>query len=160
MDLLQTLIKSVRDIRADVNDYRGRAKQPSLRTLATVAVRADAATCRLIDTYRAFVTPLAGCDKLEAATQISKPAGAMTRMTESMEVYAPVANYVDLAEVHRAEAAKLDELRKLLQRERAKSDNQDFVKRADPAVVAQSIQRSADLSTQISVIEKHLAELM
>ncbi len=159
MDRLHNLIKSVRDIRADVNDYRGKAKQPSLRTLAKVVIRADADTAALIERYRAFVMPLAGCDALEVGANASKPAGAMSRVHPTMQVYAPVADYVDLGEVKKAESAKLDELRKVLDRETAKMSNEDFVKRADPGVVAQSKQRAADLSSQILLIEQHLAEL-
>lgn len=159
MDRLHNLIKSVRDIRADVNDYRGKAKQPSLRTLAKVVIRADADTAALIERYRTFVMPLAGCDALEVGANASKPAGAMSRVHPTMQVYAPVADYVDLGEVKKAETAKLDELRKVLDREKAKMTNEDFVKRADPGVVAQSKQRAADLSSQILLIEQHLAEL-
>lgn len=159
MDRLHNLIKSVRDIRADVNDYRGKAKQPSLRTLAKVVIRADADTAALIERYRTFVMPLAGCDALEVGANASKPAGAMSRVHPTMQVYAPVADYVDLGEVKKAESAKLDELRKVLDREKAKMTNEDFVKRADPGVVAQSKQRAADLSSQILLIEQHLAEL-
>ncbi|MBI5762345.1 MAG: valine--tRNA ligase [Planctomycetes bacterium] len=159
MDRLHNLIKSVRDIRADVNDYRGKAKQPSLRTLAKVVIRADADTTALIERYRAFVMPLAGCDTLEVGASAAKPAGAMSRVHPTMQVYAPVADYVDLGEVKKAESAKLEELRSVLVRETAKMSNEDFVKRADPGVVAQSKQRAADLSSQILLIEQHLAEL-
>jgi len=37
--------------------------------------------------------------------------------------------------------------------------NESFVQRADPAVVAQARQRAADLSSQILLIEQHLADL-
>ena len=103
--------------------------------------------------------PLAGCDALEAGTSIGKPKGAMSRVDRGIEVYAPVADYVDLVEVHRAEAAKLEELQKLLAREQAKTANEDFVKRADPAVVEQSRARAAELSSQIALLQKHLQEM-
>ena len=159
MDRLHGLIKGVRDIRADVNDYRGKAKQPSVRTLAKVVVRADVDTTHLIDRYRAFVTPLAGCDVLEVGPSVAKPAGAMSRVHATMQVYVPVADYVDLGAVKVAEQAKLDELRTVFERETARMSNEDFVKRADPGVVAQAKQRAADLSSRILMIEQHLAEL-
>ena len=159
MERLQAIIKAVRDIRADVNDFRGKAKQPSVRSLAKIVVRADAESCKLIEAYRGFVMPLAGCDELEVGPNMEKPRAAMSRVDRGIEVYAPVADYVAVAEVRRAEAGKLDELRRLLSREQAKTANEDFVKRADPAVVEQSRQRAVELSSQIALLEQHLQEM-
>jgi valyl-tRNA synthetase len=159
MDRLQGLIRSLRDIRAEVNDYRGRAGQPSLKTLGRAIVRADADTCRLIETHRAFILPLAGCEVLEAGTAPAKPDGSMGRLSSGLEVYAPVSEVVDLSEVRRGETAKLEELRRHLAREEARTSNVDFVRRADPAVVEQARARCAELSSQIRRVEQHLAEL-
>ncbi|MFH1419003.1 MAG: valine--tRNA ligase [Planctomycetota bacterium] len=159
MAVLHAIIKSVREIRTDVNDFRGRNKQPSVRTLPSATVRADAATCRLVDTYRAFVMPLAGCDALEAGADAVKPQGALSRVEGNVEVYAPVAELVDLAKVKQAEQAKLEEARAALARAEKQLSNENFVKRADSAVVAQARQRAADLSSQIRLIEQHLSDL-
>ncbi len=159
MAVLHAIIKSVREIRTDVNDFRGRNKQSSVRSLPAVTLRADAATCKLVDTYRAFVMPLAGCDALEAGPNVAKPHGAMSRVDGKVEVYVSVTDLVDLEKVKQAEQAKLEETREALARAEKQLANENFVKRADPAIVAQARQRAADLSSQIQLIEHHLADL-
>ena len=159
MGTLQALIRGVRDIRAAVNGHRGRSKQPSMRTLPAVTVLADAETCRLVETYRAFVMPLAGCDSLEAGPALSKPSRAMSYVEGPLQVYVPVGDLVDLAEVKRSEEAKLAELRAAIVRAEKQLANENFVNRADPAVVSQAKQRAVDVSSQIRLIEQHLADM-
>ncbi len=160
MESLHAIIRSLRDIRSDVNDYRGRSKVPSIRSLPSATIRADEVVCKLVDRYRDFIRPLAGCDLLEVGPSAAKPPGAMSRVEGSIQVYAPVASLVDLAEVKRAEEAKLEELRAAISREEARLSSDNFVKRADPSVVQQARQRVADLSSRIRLIETHLSELL
>ncbi len=159
MAVLHAIIRSVREIRTMVNDYRGRTRQPTLRTLPKAAVRTDPTVCSLVETYRGFVTLLAGCDDLRVSVDLEKPKGAMSRVDGAVQVYVPVGELVDLSEVRKAEEAKLAELRAALQRAERQLDNEDFIRRADAGVVAQSRQRAEDLSSQISLIEQHLKDL-
>jgi len=159
MLVLQGIIKAARDIRAEVNDYRGRAGQPSVRTLARMVVRGDDAVCRLVESCRALLLLLAGCESLETGVGVNKPAGAMGRLEGNVEVYCPVADLIDLAEVKRSEAAKLKDLHEHLAREDARLGRDDFVRRADPAVVEQARMRRQQLSSQIQALERHLAEI-
>ena len=159
MAALQAVIKAVREIRTEVNDYRSRNKQPSIRTLPRAMVRADAVTCGSIRTYGTFVQPLAGCEVLEAGPDMAKPHGACSRIEGNLQVFVPVADLIDLAAVRKTEEAKLAELRAAKQRAEKQLANESFVQRADPAVVAQARQRAADLSSQILLIEQHLADL-
>lgn len=159
MEVLHNIIRSARDIRASVNDYRGKAKQPSMRTLPAIAIRADAATCKLIETYRAFILPLAGCDTLTAAPDAPKPRGAMGRVMGALQVYAPVADLIDLAEVRKTDEARLAELKKSMARDAGKLASVDFVRNAKPEVVEQARQRMTELGAQIFALEEHLKEL-
>jgi valyl-tRNA synthetase len=159
MDVLQGLIRSVRDIRTVVNDYRGKAKLPSMRTLPTAIVRADAETCRLVDDHGGMVKLLAGCDALEAGPDKARPHGTMSRLFGSVQVFIPVAELIDLSAVRRAEEAKLGEMKQAIERAQKQLSNASFVERADPEVVAATRQRAEDLSSQIRLIEQHLADL-
>ncbi|QDV89110.1 Valine--tRNA ligase [Phycisphaerae bacterium RAS2] len=159
MEVLHNIIRSARDIRASVNDYRGKSKQPSMRTLPAIAIRADATACKLIETYRAFILPLAGCDALTAAPDAPKPRGAMGRVMGALQVYAPVADLIDLAEVRKTDEARLAELKKSIARDEGKLASADFVSNAKPEVVEQARQRVAELRAQITALEEHLKEL-
>ncbi len=156
--VIHDIIRSVRDIRTVVNEYRVRAKQPSIRTLPRVMVRADAATCRQIEPHQGFICPLAGCDEMSIGHDLTQAAGSMNRVCGAIEVFAPVGDLVDLGAVRRSERQKLDELRGVLTREEGRLANPDFAQRADPGVVEQARQRAEELSWQIRLLESHLAE--
>lgn len=155
---VQDVIRSVRDIRTVVNDYRGRAKQPSVRALPSVTVRATPQICEVLTRFSDFLRPLAGCDALVVAPDAAKPAAAMSRLCGGVQVYAPVGDLVDLAEVRRTDEARLEELRGVLSRESARLSNEDFVRRADPGIVEAARARAAELSEQIRLLESHLSE--
>ncbi|OWY71719.1 hypothetical protein B7486_08600 [cyanobacterium TDX16] len=159
MEAVQEVIRAVRDMRAVVNDYRGKAKEPSLRTLPKIVVQCDASVSSMLTGFRDFIIPLAGCDAMDIGAGASKPDGSMSRVCGMVQVYAPVAGLVDLAEVKKTDEAKLTELRGVLSRESARLGNADFVARADPSVVEAAKARAADLSSQIEMLERHLADL-
>lgn len=159
MARLQAVIKAVREIRTEVNDFRARSGQSAVRTLPSATVRADDATCRLLDAHRAFILPLAGCDALHTGADLPKPPGSRSRVEADIEVYVPVADLVDSATVRRCEEARLDELRAAVERTEKQLANPNFLERADPAVVAQTRQRRDDQSNQIRLIEQHLADM-
>jgi valyl-tRNA synthetase len=159
METLQAIVRAVRDIRTVVNDYRGKAKLPSMRTLPSATVRAEAATCHLLDTHRGFITLLGGCDALEAGPDKVKPHGTMSRVIGSVQVFVPVGDLVDLSAVKQSEEAKLVDLRQAIERAEKQLSNPSFVERADPDVVAATQQRAKELSSQIGLIEQHLADL-
>ncbi len=159
MGVLHSIIRALREIRTLVNDYRGRTRQPTLRTLPEAVIRADAAVCALVETYRGFVTLLAGCDDLRVGVDLEKPKGAMSRIDGGVQVYVSVAELVDLAEVRQAEEAKLADLRAALQRAERQLANEDFIRRADAGIVAQARERAGDLADQIRLVEQHLRDL-
>ncbi|HVP10969.1 MAG TPA: valine--tRNA ligase [Phycisphaerae bacterium] len=159
MDVLQGIVRGIRDIRTVVNDYRGKAKLSSMRTLPTATVRADADVCQLVDTHRGLVMLLGGCDALEAGADKVRPHGTMSRIIGAVQVFVPVADLIDLSAVRRAEEVKLSELRQAVERAEKQLANASFVERADPEVVAATRQRAEDLSSQIRLIEQHLADL-
>lgn len=159
MEDLQDVIRSSRDIRTVVNEHRGRAKAASLRMLPRVVIRADGEARRLIDGYKDFIRPLAGCELLEVGPDLAKPPGAMSRVCGTMQIFAPVGDLVDLAEMRRSDQARLDDLRQVLAREQARLSNDDFVRRADPGIVEQARTRAAELSSQIQMLESSLADL-
>jgi len=159
MAVLQEIIKAVRDIRAVVNDYRSKASQPSIRALSSVSIRADAEACAWVGDYRALIQLLAGCEAVEAGPDAARPDGAMSRVIGAVQIFVPVADLIDRDEVRRCEEAKLAELQAAVDRAQKQLSNENFVSRADPAVVEQTRQRLDDLSSQIQTIRQHIADL-
>jgi valyl-tRNA synthetase len=82
----------------------------------------------------------------------------MGRVFGTMEVIAPVGELVDVDAVRRDVEAKLAEATSALARTEQKLSNANYVERADPAVVAETRQRAAELSSQIATLRQHLSE--
>jgi len=159
MSHLQAVIRSVREIRTLVNEYRGQAGERSLRTLPSVVVRTNEPIGRLLETYRSFVVALAGCDALEVGEQAIKPPGALSRVVGPIQVFVPAGDLIDLGLVKESESRKLGKLRASLERAQQQLASENFVKRAKPAVVEETRQRAGDLSSRIEALERHLADL-
>ncbi|MFQ5424874.1 MAG: valine--tRNA ligase [Phycisphaerae bacterium] len=159
MATFQDAIRGIRDILALVNTYRGRQKQPAIRRLPRVVIRTDGACVRRFESHRSFIMLLAGCDSLEIVTRIDRPPGAMSRACGPIEVLAPVAHLIDLADVRQSESSKLADVRTALERAERQLANENFVRRADPAVVERARERAADLERQVQLIEQSLSDM-
>ena len=159
MECLQSIIRAVREIRTLINEHRGEAGERSLRTVPQVVVRSNEATYRLIESYRDFVVPLAGCDSLDVGADVAKPQGALSRVIGPIQVFVPAADLIDLGRLKETEEKKLADLQAALMRAQKQLANEDFVKRAKPAVVEETRQRAADLSSRIEALGRHLADL-
>lgn len=158
MQMLQGVIKSVREIRGNVNEYRSKAKEPTLRTLPGAVLLADDIAAALVNRYSDFVTRLAGCDTLDVRTDGAKPEGAMTNVVGSMQVCVPVADLLNLDDVRQTEQKKLDELRKQLASTEQRMSNAAYVQNAPPEIVQETQDRIAELKQQIATLSSHLGE--
>ncbi len=158
-DRLQPVIRALRDIRMEVNEHLSHANKSAVRALPAAVIRAEGRTAELLNTHGALVRRLGGCDALSVDARAAKPPGAMSRGFGDAELYVPVGDLVDLAQVRASEEKKLAELRSALERSEKQLSNESFVSRADPAVVEQARQRAAELAAQMAAVREHLAEL-
>ncbi|MCB9852742.1 MAG: valine--tRNA ligase [Phycisphaerales bacterium] len=158
MQMLQGVIKSVREIRGNVNVYRSKAKEETLRTLPSAVLLADDIAAALVNRYTDFVTRLAGCDAIEVRTNGAKPEGVMTNVVGAMQICVPVADLLDLNAVQETERKKLDDLRKQLASTEKRMSNEAYVRNAPPEIVEETQQRIAELRTQIAALASSLGE--
>ncbi|HPF41262.1 MAG TPA: valine--tRNA ligase [Phycisphaerae bacterium] len=158
MQLLQGVIKSVREIRGNVNVYRSKANEPTLRTLPSAVLLADDIAAKLVGRYTDFVTRLAGCDAIEVRTDGAKPDGVMTNVVGAIQVCVPVTDLLDLSAVQETERKKLDDLRRQLASTEKRMSNEAYVRNAPPEIVEETQQRIAELKTQIAALASSLGE--
>ncbi|MBX3393839.1 MAG: valine--tRNA ligase [Phycisphaerae bacterium] len=156
---IQDIIRTGREIRTRVNEYRSQAKQPTIRSLPRMVVTSDAATCASFKAHAEFIRSLAGCDELVVSESAAKPPGSLSRVVGAMIVHVPAADLIDLSLVRATEEKKLAELRAALERAEKQLANPNFVQRADPGIVEQARSRAAELRMQIEAGERHLSEL-
>ncbi len=149
IEIVQTVIRSVRDIRSSRNIPQ--------KDLLVVSAKSHSENVEILNSNSGLIRQLAGVKDFEAGTDVAKPADAAVAVADSTEVY--VHNVVD-AEAERARLEKQKaQVEKAKSAAEAKLANENFVSRAKPEVVAGARQRLADLTEQLTAVEKHLSEL-
>ena len=161
MDVLQNIIRAIRDVRAQVNSARARAKQPIVRSLPETVVRASEAVCQTIENNKAFCNVLGGCDAIVAQPEAARPANSAARVIDgTTELYVPVGHLIDLdAEKKRLEG-EVKKTEGFIKGTEAKLTNEKFVSRAPAQVVQNERDKLADLQAQRERIVQSLNEII
>jgi valyl-tRNA synthetase len=148
---MQELVRAVREVR---NRYQIDAK-----TSLDVSVRCNSAVARDFQTLAPFITALAGVDRLESGTDLSRPLQAASFVHPEFEAYVPLQGLIDVpAELKRLEKQLADK-RRYLQAAEAKLQNPSFVGRAPAEVVQQQREQVDELRKQTAAVETNLREL-
>jgi len=150
IELVQEAIRTVRDIKSKCN------KPPS--EIPTVSAKTQQRTADILNQNAELIEQLAGVKRFSAGIAIVKPANAaVSVMGDATEVY--VHDMIDPeAERQRLEKQK-DEIEKAKKAVEARLNNENFVAKAKPQVVAQARDKLAELAEQLKTVEKHLSEL-
>jgi len=146
---VQDAIRTVRDIRNDRNIPP--------KEMLVVSARSQQETVDILNRNAELIKHLAGTKEFEAGVAIAKPPNAAVALADVTEVY--VHDVIDIE----AERKRLEKQRQKVEKAKkateAKLANKDFVNKAKPEVVKRAREKLADLSGQLDVVEKHLAEL-
>jgi valyl-tRNA synthetase len=149
IDMIQTIVRTVRDIRSNRNiPPKGRL---------VVSVKSQQKIIEILERNSELISQLAGIKELNAGTDIAKPANAAVSIAGVTEVYVHEAIDPD-AEKQRLEKQK-QQIEKAKASVEAKLGNENFVNKAKPEIVAQARDKLAQLIEQLNTVEKHLSEL-
>jgi valyl-tRNA synthetase len=150
IELVQEAIRTVRDIKSKCNKPPGE--------IPTVSAKTQQRTADILNQNAELIEQLAGVKRFSAGVAIVKPANAaVSVMGDATEVY--VHDMIDAeAERQRLEKQK-DEIEKAKKAVEARLNNENFVTKAKPQVVAQTRDKLAELTEQLKLLEKHLSEL-
>jgi valyl-tRNA synthetase len=150
IELVQEAIRTVRDIKSKCNKPPGE--------IPTVSAKTQQRTADILNQNAELIEQLAGVKRFSAGVAIVKPVNAaVSVMGDATEVY--VHDMIDPeAERQRLEKQK-DEIEKAKKAVEARLNNENFVSRAKPQVVAQARDKLAELTEQLKLLEKHLSEL-
>jgi valyl-tRNA synthetase len=149
----QSVIRDVRNIRNQYNIL------PSCKVNVSVNVSASGSEtiANYLNNDKELIIQLAGLDEFHAGVDIEKPKNAAAAIHDDMQIY--VHDVIDIeAERQRLEKQK-QQIEKAKKAVDAKLDNDNFITKAKPEVVAQARARVAELSEQLKTVEKHLSEL-
>lgn len=149
MDLCQTVVRLIRDIRSR---YNVAPREP-----VEVSIKAEPNACDQLTSLAELFTNLTNLKDLNIAASIAKPSNAAVAVEGSMEVY--VHNVIDTEAEKERLLKQKEEITGFITSSEKKLANENFVSRAKPEVVQRERDRLADLRRQLTTIESNLADL-
>ncbi len=149
ISITQSPIRAIRDIKNKYNI------PPAAATIASANALVQAAN--ILNDNADLICCMAGLKQFTVGADIEKPKNAATAIVDDIQIY--VHDVIDPeAERNRLKKQKhqIEEAKKGVE---AKLNNQNFVTKAKPKVVAQAKGKLADLTKQLKTVEKYLSEL-
>jgi len=147
--IIQSLVKPIREIRSQYNIA------PSKKLAASANV--PESVVESINANRELVCYLSNLSGFTAETDIEKPMNAAAVIVDDMQIF--VHDVID----PQAERKRLEKQKQQIEKAKApveaKLNNENFVSKARPEVVAQAKEKLVDLQEQLKAVEKHLAGL-
>ncbi len=147
MDLVRRMVGQVRALRAE----RGLSPKVALE----LYLKTDAGP--VIETYRPILAGQAGLSKLELVS--TPPAGAVSLLVDTHELYVPLGEYIDVEAERRRIAEEIAYLEGFRISVEKKLSNEKFVANAKPEVVAKERQKLADAQAKLEALQAALAGL-
>jgi len=149
IDIIQTVIRTIRDIRSNRNIPP--------KELLVVSVKSQQEIAGVLNRNAELISLMAGLKEFNAGTDIVKPANAAVSIADVTEVY--VHEAIDPEAEQRRFEKQRQQIEKAKESVEAKLGNENFVTKAKPQVVAQAKARLDKLIEQLETVEKHLSEL-
>jgi valyl-tRNA synthetase len=149
IELIQTAIRTIRDIRSKYNIAPSRAMMASASAPRQITETLNA-NCELI-------CQLANLAQFEAGEAIDKPDNAAAAIVEQMQIY--LHDAIDTKAEQKRLTKQKEQTLKAVRGIEAKLANENFLNKAKPEVVAQTRERLNELTKQLESIEEHLAQL-
>ncbi|WP_339207853.1 valine--tRNA ligase [Paenibacillus sp. FSL K6-3182] len=152
MELLMEMIRSVRNIRAEVN-------VPMSKKIEMLIKPASEAEAAIMSRNEEFIKRFCGTSSLETGLHISAPDKAMTAILTGVEIYLPLAGLIDIAQ----EIARLEKehqhLNTEVERIEKKLSNEGFVAKAPAKVIDEERAKMNDYADKRDKVLARIAEL-
>ncbi|GGA36502.1 valine--tRNA ligase [Paenibacillus physcomitrellae] len=152
MNLLIDIIRSVRNIRAEVN-------VPMSKKVELLIKPASAELQSIIDSNAHYIRRFCNTSEFASSTAAEAPDKAMTAVVTGAELYLPLAGLLDISqEIARLEK-ELDHLNKEVERVEKKLSNQGFVSKAPAAVIEEERAKQKDYADKRDKVLARIEEL-
>jgi len=152
MDLLQSLIRSVREIRS-------RMAIPDSRRLAVQVAPESTSQAALLQRHEAMFRTLAGVDQLRVEVGLKKPPSCASDVVRNCRVFVPLEGVIDLAKERERLGRRMADAEKHLAASDARLANDAFLRRAPDHVVAAERHRNRELRESLEMLRRNLADL-
>jgi valyl-tRNA synthetase len=149
IDNIQTVVRCVRDIRSRCNI------PPSSKLV--VSVNAPQDLSGILNADAGLLCQLANLKEFSASLSASKPKNAAAAIAGQMQIY--VHDAIDVAAERKRLTKQKEQIEGAKKGVEAKLNNENFISRAKPEVVAQTKEKLTEYTEQLKAVGKHLAEL-
>ncbi|MGG0716301.1 valine--tRNA ligase [Robertmurraya massiliosenegalensis] len=152
MKLLVEIIRSVRNIRAEVNT-------PMSKKIKMLVKVKDDGVLQVLDKNRSYLERFCNPEELEIGKDIPTPDKAMTAVVTGAEIILPLEGLINLDEEIARLEKELDKWNKEVERVQKKLSNEGFVKKAPEKVIAEEKAKEADYLEKRATVELRIKEL-
>lgn len=152
MKLLVEIIRSVRNIRAEVNT-------PMSKKINILVKVKDDHILQVLDKNRSYLERFCNPEELEIGKNILIPDKAMTAVVTGAEIILPLEGLINIAEEIARLEKELDKWNKEVERVQKKLGNEGFVKKAPEKVIAEERVKEADYLEKRAAVELRIKEL-
>ncbi len=149
IEIIQSPVRAFRDMKNKYNIPNSE--------MVSASASVPAETVSFLKTNAELICQMAGLKEFNPGTDIPKPAKAAVSVVEGLSFY--MHDVIDPDAERRKLEKQKDEIEKAKKAVEAKLNNENFVTRAKPQVVAQARDKLAELTEQLKLLEKHLSEL-
>ncbi|MCH7322246.1 valine--tRNA ligase [Solibacillus sp. MA9] len=152
MQLLMDIIRSVRNIRAEVNT-------PMSKKVAMTISAKDAVTASVLEANKGYIEKFCNPDGLTIGATLEAPAQAMSAVVSGAEIFMPLAGLINIDEEIARLEKELEKWAKEVKLVSGKLSNERFVSKAPEALVAAEREKLEDYEAKYETVEKRIAEL-
>ncbi len=152
MKLLMDIIRSVRNIRAEVNT-------PMSKKVPLFISAKDAATVAVLEANKAYLEKFCNPESLTIGEGLEAPDQSMTAVVTGAELFLPLVGLINLEEEINRLEKELEKWAKEVKLVTGKLSNEKFVSKAPEALVNAEREKLADYEDKHAVVLKRLEEL-
>ncbi|MFC5466750.1 valine--tRNA ligase [Lederbergia graminis] len=152
MKLLMDIIRSVRNIRAEVNT-------PMSKKITLLLKAKDGTVLAALEKNKPFIEKFCNPEELQIAPDIVSPDKAMTAVVTGVELFIPLADLINMEEEIARLNKELDKWTKEVERVQKKLANEKFISKAPEAVVAEERAKEKDYLEKKAIVEARIKAL-
>ncbi|RFU65891.1 valine--tRNA ligase [Peribacillus glennii] len=152
MKLLVEIIRSVRNIRAEVNT-------PMSKKIKLILKAKDEETLSRLQKNSAYIERFCNPEEFTIGTDVEEPGQAMTAVVTGVELILPLQGLINIDEEISRLEKELDKLNKEVERVQKKLSNEGFVKKAPEKVIEEERAKEKDYSEKRNTVISRIHEL-
>ncbi|MEH7305460.1 valine--tRNA ligase [Neobacillus drentensis] len=152
MKLLMEMIRSVRNIRAEVNT-------PMSKKIKMLVKAKDETVLKAIEHNRSYIERFCNPEELQMGIELDTPEKAMTAVITGLEIILPLEGLINIDEEIARLEKEFDRLNKEVERVQKKLGNEGFMKKAPESVVAEERAKENDYLEKRAIVEARIKEL-